>query len=94
MARTRLLAAVAALAAPLAALARNASEPPRTWVDPDTGHRVVRLTTEPGSASLYFNRNSYTTPEGIWALDLETRAARPVVKDRVGIMAVAKTEEQ
>src|ERR1035441_45240 len=28
------------------------AEPPKTWIDPDTGHRVVRLTDEPGSASL------------------------------------------
>ena len=33
----------------------QSAEPPRSWVDPDTGHRVVRLTDEPGSASLYFN---------------------------------------
>ena len=50
------------------------AEPPKTWIDPDTGHRVVRLTDEPNSASLYFNQNGYTadgrkmvytTPEGI-----------------------------
>src|SRR5438445_647185 len=29
--------------------------PPKTWIDPDTGHRVTRLTDEPGSASFYFN---------------------------------------
>ena len=40
--------------------AQDGSEPPRTWIDPDTGHRVVRLTNEPGSASLYFNQNGYT----------------------------------
>jgi len=64
-----------------------AAEPPRTWVDPDTGHRVVRLTDEPGSASLYFNQNGYTpdgkemiftTPEGISVLDLATHLARRV----------------
>ena len=64
-----------------------AAEPPRTWVDPDTGHRVVRLTDEPGSASLYFNQNGYTpdgkemiftTPEGISVLDLATHSARRV----------------
>jgi oligogalacturonide lyase len=31
--------------------------PPRTWIDADTDHRIVRLTNEPGSASLYFNQN-------------------------------------
>ncbi len=35
-------------------------EPPREWIDPDTGHRVIRLSNEPGSASLYFHQNAYT----------------------------------
>src|SRR5262249_34715059 len=39
------------------------SEPPREWTDPDTGHRVVRLSDEPGSQSLYFHQNAYT-PDG------------------------------
>jgi oligogalacturonide lyase len=69
--------------------------PPKTWVDPDTGHRVVRLTDEPGSASLYFNQNGYTadgkemvftTPEGISVLDLETHATRRVVSGKVRII--------
>ena len=48
-----ILVAVAMRAAPN-------SEPPTSWIDPDTGHRIVRLTREPGSASLYFNQNGYT----------------------------------
>jgi oligogalacturonide lyase len=40
-----------------------AAEPPSDWIDPDTGHRIVRLTREPGSASLYFHQNPFT-PEG------------------------------
>ena len=32
----------------------DAQEPPREWIDPDTGHRVVRLSDEPGSQSMYF----------------------------------------
>jgi oligogalacturonide lyase len=48
-------------------------------VDPETHHRVVRLTSERGSASLYFNQDSdtpdgkwmiYTAPEGIAVLGL------------------------
>src|SRR5205823_7932688 len=70
-------------------------EPPAAWIDPDTGHRVVRLTSEPGSASLYFNQNGYTadgkemvytTPEGISVLNLATGESRSVVKDRVRII--------
>jgi oligogalacturonide lyase len=69
-----------------------AQEPPTSWIDPDTGHRVIRLTTEPNSASLYFNQHGYTadgkrlvytTPDGISVLDLATHQARQVVKGRV-----------
>ena len=75
------------------------TEPPRSWVDPDTGHRIVRLTDEPGSASLYFNQNAYTadgkkmvftTPNGISVLDLETRAAKPVVQGRVRVIVAGR----
>lgn len=37
--------------------------PPKSWIDPETGHRVIRLTDEPGSDSFYFNVNAYT-PDG------------------------------
>ena len=75
--------------------ALRAAEPPSSWVDPDTGHRIVRLTSEPGSASLYFNQNGYTadgkrlvytTPDGISVLNLESRQARSVVKGRVRLI--------
>ena len=79
----------------LTLLTLQAETPPQSWTDPDTGHRVVRLTDEPGSASLYFNQNGYTadgkslvytTPEGISVLDLEKREARSVVKGRVRLI--------
>src|SRR6202011_6303631 len=63
--------------------------------DPDTGHRVLRLTREPNSASLYFNQNGYTadhqkmvytTPEGISVLNLATKEAKSVVNGRVRII--------
>jgi oligogalacturonide lyase len=66
----------------------HGEEPPKSWIDPDTGHRVIRLTNEPGSDSFYFNFNSYTpdgkkmaytTPEGISVLDLATLEAKPLV---------------
>jgi oligogalacturonide lyase len=79
------------------------SEPPPAWIDPDTGHRIVRLTREPGSASLYFHQNAYTadgkemvftTPNGISVLDLKTYAPRPVVQGRVrAIVAGRKTQQ-
>ncbi|MDR3456672.1 MAG: oligogalacturonate lyase family protein [Verrucomicrobiae bacterium] len=72
--------------------------PPTSWVDPDTGHRVIRLTREPGSDSFYFNDNgftpdgkrmAYTTPDGISVLNLETREAKPVVTGHVHAILVA-----
>ena len=76
-----------------------AAEPPKTWIDPDTGHRIVRLTDEPGSASLYFNQNGYTadgqnmvytTPDGISVLDLQEHTTRQVVKGRVRIIVTGR----
>ena len=73
--------------------------PPRTWIDKDTGRRIVRLTDEPGSASLYFNQNGYTadgkkmvytTPKGISVLNLETHEAKPVVEGRVRIVVTGR----
>ncbi len=78
-------------------------EPPRTWIDKDTGHRVVRLTDEPDSASLYFNQNGYTadgrkliytTPEGISALDLAARTAKSVVKGRVRVIVTGRKSQR
>jgi oligogalacturonide lyase len=75
------------------------TQPPRTWVDPATGHRIVRLTDEPGSASLYFNQNwftpdgkklVYTSPTGIYTLDLATHAAKQVVEGRVRLVEAGK----
>ena len=54
---------------------------PREWIDPDTGHRVIRLSDTPNSSALYFHQNSYTpegdkfifnAPAGIVAVDLTT----------------------
>ncbi len=73
------------------------AEPPTSWIDADTGHRVIRLTREPGSDSFYFNFNgytpdgkemAYTTTEGISVLNLATQEARSVVKGHVKAIVV------
>jgi oligogalacturonide lyase len=78
-------------------------EPPTSWIDPDTGRRVVRLTREPGSASLYFNQNGYTaggkylvysTPAGISVLDLKSQQARQVVAGRVRLIEAGRTSQR
>src|ERR1700753_900812 len=62
--------------------------PPKTWVDKDTGHRVFRLTDEPGSSAFYFNVNAYspdnrymiyTAPDGIHTREMATRRTRLLV---------------
>ena len=84
------------------ALAQQA-EVPREWIDPDTGHRVVRLSDEPGSASLYFHQNAYTpdgqkliitTPTGLSAVDLKTRAIEKIVEGRVSVIIVGRKTGQ
>jgi oligogalacturonide lyase len=43
--------------------AADAPALPRDWIDPDTGHRVIRLSPDTGGSSLYFHQRGYT-PEG------------------------------
>src|ERR1700682_4853672 len=81
LAATRLLSAQAAL--------------PTEWIDPAPGHRVIRLSREPGTASLYFHQNAYsadgkklvvTNPHGIATINLATREIDQVVEGRVNIL--------
>jgi oligogalacturonide lyase len=82
-----LMLAASAAAADTAAAAE---QPPTEWIDAKTGHRIIRLSKEPGSASLYFHQNGYwsgregtmmifTTPGGVSAVNLKTRQIQPVV---------------
>src|SRR5580704_19768573 len=68
---------------------------PTEWIDPDTGHRVIRLSRENGTASLYFHQNAYsadgkklvvTNPHGIATINLATREIDQVVEGRVNIL--------
>jgi len=53
--------------------------PPRQWTDIETGHRIVRLSDEGGSATLYFHDTAYSqegdkfifnTPSGLAVLEV------------------------
>ncbi|PYS60213.1 MAG: oligogalacturonate lyase [Acidobacteria bacterium] len=86
-----------------AALASAQQEIPREWIDTDTGHRVIRLSDEPGSASLYFHQNPYTpdgqkliitTPTGLSAINLKTRAIEKIVEGRVNVIIVGRKTGQ
>jgi oligogalacturonide lyase len=83
------------IAAAVARLAAAQEAPPAEWIDPDTGHRVIRLSKEPGTASLYFHQNAYsadgkklvvTNPHGIATINLQTRAVEQVVEGRVNVL--------
>jgi oligogalacturonide lyase len=64
---------------------------PREWIDPDTGHRIHRVTDEPNSTGFYFNMNAFTpdgnrmiysAPDGIHVLDLASKQARLLVASK------------
>ena len=102
-ARLKALALAAAAFSPLAPSLDAAGDPPLTWVDPDTGHRIVRLSREPGTSSLYFNVSSYTpdgkklvvsTPEGIASIALQTETLTLLIPGRVAIVGVGRKSGQ
>ena len=74
----------------------SAQSLPTDWIDPDTGHRIIRLSTEDGTQSLYFNQNAYTadgkrlivtTPGGgIATITLATREVKPLVPGPVSVL--------
>jgi oligogalacturonide lyase len=75
------------LVLPVALAAATAQAPPTDWIDPATGHRVIRLTDDRGGQSLYFHQNTYTprgdklfidTPAGIATIDLTKLGKEPV----------------
>lgn len=68
-----------------------------SWIDSDTGHRVIQLSSEPGSESLYFNLNPFTpdgrkmvitTPHGISLMDLQTADLEQIATGAVHIIMV------
>lgn len=82
---------------------RAAEEPPREWLEPATGHRVVRLSREPGTSSFYFHQNAYTadgdkmvvsTREGLSTIHLQTRQIEPIVEGRAGNVIVGRKTRQ
>jgi oligogalacturonide lyase len=84
-------------------VAAQSSAPPKEWIDSETGHRVVRLTDEPGSASLYFHQNAYTpdgaklivtSPTGLSTVNLTTRVVEKVVEGRVNVIVTGRKTGQ
>jgi oligogalacturonide lyase len=90
----------ALFALPLAGSGAGAQPPPTDWIDPATGHRVLRLSGDGGGSSLYFHQNAYTprgdglvfnTRAGIAAIDLTRLGKGPVTAEVVvpGARAIA-----
>jgi oligogalacturonide lyase len=73
-----------------------AADLPVEWIDPDTGHRVLRLSKEDGTQSLYFHQNAYsadgkklivtTADGGISTINLATREVKPLVPGPVSVL--------
>jgi oligogalacturonide lyase len=70
-----------------------------SWIDEDTGHRVIQLTPEKDSRGLYFNENAFTdggkmmvyfVGQSVYVLNLESHRARPLVPGPVDSLAVAR----
>ena len=69
---------------------------PTEWIDAGTGHRVIRLSREDGTQSLYFNQNAYTADGkklivttaggGIATIILATREVKPLVAGPVSVL--------
>src|SRR5215207_8584384 len=74
-----------------------ADNPPAEWIEPETGHRVIRLSRESGTTKLYFHQNAFTatgdkmlvvTPQGLSTVALATREMEPIVEGRVSQVVV------
>jgi len=84
-------------------LLRAAEQPPVEWIDPATGHRVIRLSRAPGTGSLYFHYNAYTssgdkmvvtTSDGLATINLNTRESTPLVTGRASKIIVGRQTRQ
>src|SRR5690242_15348589 len=101
------LVAVLVLCAVAIAPVRSAGDPPSDWIDSATGRRVIRLSTEPGSQTLYFHDNQYsaegdryvfTSRSGIWLVDLTRLGTEPpkpelIVPNAGGAYMARRTRE-
>lgn len=73
---------------------------PREWMDRDTGHRVVRVSDEAGSRSLYFTQHAflrdgrlvYSSPSGIRAVDLDSRKTETLVAEKAKLIEVGRKD--
>jgi oligogalacturonide lyase len=77
---TRSATQAIALLAMVTGLAQAQPAAPKEWIDAATGHRIVRLSQEPGTRSIYFHQNAIT-PDGRFVL--------VEMKDAIGVIEIA-----
>src|SRR6187399_3459580 len=77
----------------------HSAESPTDWIDSVTGHRVVRLSSDAGTRSLYFHQNSITPDgrfviaegtAGIVAIEIATRKNTLIVPGKVRALFVGR----
>lgn len=77
----------------------SASPPPQEWIDAATGHRVIRLSSAPGTRSIYFHQNSITPDgryllvemaDGLGVIEIATRRNIRLVEGKVRALFVGK----
>jgi oligogalacturonide lyase len=89
-----------------AALPAARAQPSNSWIDSYTGHRVIKLTDEDNSKSLYFNNNAFspdgtemiytaiqdirTGAESVYVLDLTDYKTRQLVAGPVNSLVVGR----
>ncbi len=99
MNKNLIFSVLSALILTISIAAQTAPELPREWIDSETGHRIVRLSDEPGSQSFYFHQNGYTasgdklvfsTREGLSTYNFATKKIEQIVEGRTGSVVVGK----
>jgi oligogalacturonide lyase len=72
---------------------------PSDWIDPTTGHRIIRLSSAAGTRSLYFHQNSITpdgrfviteSVAGIVAIEIATRKNTLIVPGKARALFVGR----
>ncbi len=72
---------------------------PTNWIDPNTGHRIIRLSREDGSQSSYFHQNQFTpdgkklvftAPSGLYTVDLQSHAIEQIHAGRIRLICVGR----
>ena len=75
--------------------------PPASWIDQSTGHRIIRISDQPGSRGLYFtdtaftpdgNQMAYLVQRDIYIYDFQSKTSRLLVKGPVSEIVVSKSQ--